>query len=508
MTDTLAPQGRGTDLATVLAGAAAVVAVGVVRALVLAGSVPSGIDGGNWLAYGDYVRPGSTYPPLVPLLFARLVALAGPTDASMLAACIAACAPALAILGVGAWAGRRVSAIAAALVVATSGAVGEAAAWGGYPQLTAITAAVVALVALARYADVGSRRALAVYAVAIVAVVATSHLVAVPASAAAALVAGGAIVARRPGALRRALVAGVIGFAPLLGLARTYAALFATLGVGATTRGSPDVAGILGPAWAADVALLGAIPAGALFFAHRGRALVPASSTRDRALLVAAGCAAVAWGAAFLASGEGRLLYDFVTIAPLCALALVPVAVTRAPRAIRASAGLALAAGCAYLAAAGLAAFPAQVAFYRILTPGDFSAMEWLAAQPYGANQLVVADTKGSPIGWWAEGITGREALYASDLQWLRFPSERSRALIANALLYRSGFPDAASATAASEAGVRYVLLPAASAFGLGSSAPPGWRVAYAAGDALVLSPAGSSAAASSALPSAASVPP
>jgi hypothetical protein len=103
---------------------------------------------------------------------------------------------------------------------------------------------------------------------------------------------------------------------------------------------------------------------------------------------------------------------------------------------------------------------------------------------------VLVADRGGVPLGWWAEGLTGRETLYASELRWLRFDTERQRTRTANVLLYQSGFPDSSSAAAVANAGIRYVLLPYASAFGVDQRAPgAGWRIAFAAGDAVVMAP-------------------
>jgi hypothetical protein len=88
--------------------------------------------------------------------------------------------------------------------------------------------------------------------------------------------------------------------------------------------------------------------------------------------------------------------------------------------------------------------------------------------------------------------MVGREVLFASDLRWLRFASELDRAKLANALLYRSDFPGAASAPTMQQAGVQLVFLPSAGAFGVDPTKPPsGWHVVFSAGDAVVLAPSG-----------------
>ncbi|MEA2546109.1 MAG: hypothetical protein QOI09_1382, partial [Chloroflexota bacterium] len=101
-----------------------------------------------------------------------------------------------------------------------------------------------------------------------------------------------------------------------------------------------------------------------------------------------------------------------------------------------------------------------------------------------------VADRAGVPLGWWAEGLIGKEAVYASELRWLRFGAERQRARVANVLLYQSGFPDSASASVMAAAGIRYVLLPYATAFGIDTAGTTtGWRIAFDAGDTVVMTP-------------------
>jgi hypothetical protein len=124
------------------------------------------------------------------------------------------------------------------------------------------------------------------------------------------------------------------------------------------------------------------------------------------------------------------------------------------------------------------------------MTPGELAAMSWLARQPIANGEVLIADRAGVPLGWWAEGLIGREAVYASELRWLRFDAERQRAMVANVLLYKSGFPDSASASVMATAGIRYVLLPYATAFGIDrAGGTAGWRIAFDAGDAVVMTP-------------------
>jgi hypothetical protein len=118
------------------------------------------------------------------------------------------------------------------------------------------------------------------------------------------------------------------------------------------------------------------------------------------------------------------------------------------------------------------------------------AVLDWLDRQAIGSDRLLVADRRGVPLGWWAEGWTGEQALFASDLRWLRFAAERDRARLANELLYGSSLPAGPSSARVAEAGIRFVYLPSGSAFGIDLESPPtGWEVTFSADDAVVLTP-------------------
>jgi hypothetical protein len=478
-------------------GLLAILGVAIVRVLALAGPAPSGIDGGNWLAFSAVDRIGVAYPPVVPFLFANLVSLVGAPAATSIAAAVAIALPAITILLLAAWAGRPLVGVFAGLFVIASPILGEAVAWGGYPQPIATAAAVLALVGLAVYAADGRLIALAAFGIAFAVVAGTSHLVAVPTAVATVVI----LIAQLRGSsamLRRGLSAALVAAIPLALLAPTYLAMFATLGLASAS--GPDVQRILGPFWFAYPSVLAAVVAGALFL-RVGRSSSPTVASvlmptpvlhsRERALLAAAAAASIAWGLALLASGEPRLLYDLPTLVPLGAVALVPVvAVFLATPRLQLATTAILLGLCTVFVSSGLAAFPDQVAFYRVMTPGELAAMSWLAEQPIINDDVLVADRAGVPLGWWAEGLIGKEAVYASELRWLRFGAERQRARVANVLLYQSGFPDSASASVMATAGIRYVLLPYATAFGIDTAGTTtGWRIAFDAGDTVVMTP-------------------
>jgi hypothetical protein len=476
-----------------LIGFLAIVAIAVLRgAMLYTPGSPAGIDGGNWLAFGTFDRPGMVYPPLIPLTFAGLVAVVGAPVATAVAGAAATAAPAFAILALLTWARRPVAGALAGLVVVSSGPVGEIAAWGGYQQPISTAAALVSLVALAAYLLGVSRAAFVIFAVSIGVVAGSSHLVAVPTVGAVVLLLAGAVVVFRRDAVRPVVAAAAFTALPFLVLAPAYVALFSTLGRAGDGIQLGDAERVLGPGWPLYLAVLVLLPA-AFLLGGRRASIAASLSARDRVLAVAASAAAISWILAYVVSGEARLIHDMEVIALFALAAFVPLVreIVRDER-IR---GV-LAAGAfvvvVVLTASGLSAFPDQVAFYHILTADRFSAIRWLAEHtPADARSILVSDLNGVSVGWWTEGMTREETLFASNLRWLRFSTEIERAKTANALLYGSGFPSAASAETIRDAGVTYVFLPSAGAFGVDPSrAPDGWQVVFSAGDAVVLAPA------------------
>lgn len=485
-----------SQVSSIAIGIVAVAGVALLRAWVQGASgAPVGIDGGNWLAFGSFERTGTAYPPLVPALFTAAVSLFGPTSATVELGALATALPGMAVLGIAAWAGQPTVGALAAVAVTASGAIGEAAAWGGYPQPMATATAVCAVVALTAFLDDGGRGRFAIFAVAVALTVATSHLVTVPLFGAIGLVVVWSLGVHRRRPLRRAVATVAFAALPVVVLGSTYVTLFSTL-VGVPLDPPPaDADRILGDGWMVYLGLAALVPATALGALLSGRAA--SVDPRAHTVSVATSALILAWGAAFLVSGERRLIHDLAVLAPLGAVALAPwlgvgVPGRRLPRTIAAAAVVAV----ALSSSSGLRAFPDQVAFYQVLTPDSLVAVEWLAAQPgLSDGGVLVADVHGAPMGWWVEGITRHEARFGSDLRWLRFPAERDRARQANGVLYAPGAPDAASASLALGLGVQYLLLPSASAFGVTPDEPPaGWSVEFDVGPTVVLRPIGQAA--------------
>lgn len=478
------------DRRPLIIGVAALVLVGLVRATALfSPGAPSGIDGGNWLAFGSFDRPGMAYPPVVPALFSGLVGVVGAVTATAISGALSAIASALGVLVILTWAGHARTGVLAALAIATSGAIGEVAAWGGYPQPIATAFALIALTAAAHWLGSAGRTSFVVFAAAFAGVVATSHLVGILALAAVLILIGLATILGQAN-LRRAVLVGMVALLPFLVLLPTYATL-AALSEQPVIEPTDSAERVLGAVWPVYFAIVIAVPT-ALVLAHRRPAVAAELRPGDQAVLRAATAGGVTWFLAYLVTREPRLLYDLLVLSCLGAAAAMPVvlSIVRSPGRRQLIAAVAFGAIVA-IAGSGMAAFPEQVAFYRVLSPDRFDSIQWLAKNAREPRSIVVADVAGVPIGWWVEGLVGEETVYASDLRWVRFPSERDRARQANTFLYRSVFPTRSSAEAAEQAGIAYVFLPSAGAFGIDPGHPPaGWTVAFTRGDSIVLAPA------------------
>ena len=160
--------------------------VAVFRFLVMAsGEGPATIDSGNWLAFadsllGDTGRDSSiTYPPLVPLLTKGFVSLLGVSAGVATMGALSSLAPALGLywsLGQVGLGRRRI--VPATLMLTTS-TVGEAAAWGGFPQLLGLGLLSVGILVGWRALDEPNRRNAAWMALVLVLALAVSHFMAV-----------------------------------------------------------------------------------------------------------------------------------------------------------------------------------------------------------------------------------------------------------------------------------------------------------------------------------------
>lgn len=452
-------------------------------------AAPATIDSGNWLAFGHALLghsvrdPGIIYPPLVPLLTAGLASAFGPITAAGLMGAMASVAPAAgAYLAIRSSEGTSVRARWAlaplAAILAVTGSTGEAAAWGGFPQLLGMGITPVLLVLVERALRTPRWRATLAAAAAVTAVLLTSHFVFTFA-----LFSAGALVVlawlAEPGGQRlrwfgRRLPHLLAIGTPIVLVVPFYLPLVRAMGENRV----PDV----------DSALTVSNAIRSLEFTFRDLpvlwhllivlALVIPVVLRSRWRsapwrLAVATAAGVVVGSA--ASGEARFLY-FIPLVCVFAGALWIVAVVDAespeavegvplseraavvPGRVMSATALVLLVAVGVQAWTGARLFDDQRRYYGIVTPGIYDAIRWIRDETPDDAVIGVSTVDDAPLGWWVEGLGERTTIYASPLQWLVYPDEIRRATTANEV-FAPPFPTEASMAAARDAGMTYVLV-------------------------------------------------
>ncbi|MFM7535151.1 MAG: hypothetical protein ACKO91_05075 [Acidimicrobiales bacterium] len=433
--------------------------------------VPSGPDPGNWLAYGwaalgQGVRPLPTaYPPLVPVLTVAVTSVVGIPIGVMLLGAGSGIAPALGTW----WLLRRVAdgwiAAAAGGALLCASAIGEATAWGGYPQLLSLGLWPVALVGLVRCQHGG--RARWIDGLCVAAIGATSHLTLVVVGVHACFHAAGALALAA--GHRRVLARSYAGWCVRVAvccvpLVFVYRDLVRTVLVSSWNRmesASPGLGDHLGSmqrlfreadfGWQLAVVVAAAAPV--LLVGRR----------RDPVwLLVSSGFAT--WATCILMLRESRFHYLLpqLTVVGLAAWSAAVVAVlvrvgfawARWP--LRAVVG-ALAVAVAWQ---GAVFFELQRSYYTVVGPGSFDGFAYLRDRTPPGAVVAVPPVRGGPFGWWVEGAGRRPALAGSLLVWLNVAEERERARKSQRIF--ETFPDPSSFQRARDAGVSYLFLPAA----------------------------------------------
>ncbi|HUR76332.1 MAG TPA: hypothetical protein VMZ22_00150 [Acidimicrobiales bacterium] len=420
----------------------------VIRGRALADlGVPPGFDGGDWLAlgrglFGEQVRPsGLAASPVTPVLTYASVMLAGARFTFVAFAAVFAVAPGA---GVYAVLRNRIASVDAALVAAlvvACAASGEAASWGGYPQLLSLGLLPPALVLVDRAFDRGDAKLTVVAGVALLGLVLTSDFVFTLAA-----LATTAIVAARLSALvalkgwrvvRRLLLLLALPLVVSIPLAAQIA--------------KARVAAVLNPAGTTAVSQS---------FIERVNFVVA-----DRRLLwhivLLAGVAAIVllwerrfethWrvGAVVAVVGlalttlfdEPRLAYLLPTAGAL-SLGLWSPELRRLSRLPLFAFAVGL--GCLVQFETLPATARLQARSYQALTPEMVEAIDWLDARSDSSSLVAVTPYNDGPaIGWWIEGLAGVRTLTASNLRWLHFDTERATAKQA-AQIFASGVPDVA----------------------------------------------------------------
>lgn len=447
-----------TDLALLLSAL-------LVLHLSVNGTVPSGGDGGNWLALaremlGESVMSADVaYEPVFIGLLAALIPILGLLAALVVGAFVAEAVLVGAVYLMVRPTGRPPAVVSAAVVVLLGYRL-EAVSWGAYPQMLGLGLGLVALWALGLYFSGRSSRWLVVGLIGCLLTLLTHKLVG-------ALLLGAAPVAAvlmfwqsrwDRGVFNRSLLG--IGGVVLVG------AGFAWSWWAGTSAGVEPSLNPLGQTLAEQVerAFHGVgvpwVAVGVLLVIGIGIR----SWNRAEGVVVAAGFGwLIASVAAFLVTGEPRTLIQ-------AQVATIPVAVIVGWRLYASSkewprwGGLApivafvvLAALFGSLALTGISHYERHVAWYRVAGQAQITALDGLAAVA-DEGDIVVASRgpNGNPIGWWVEGYAGLPTHTSIDLGYLAFPDERDQAMSAAAVFEGSS---ARAASMLDEIGARFLIL-------------------------------------------------
>jgi len=461
---------------TTIALLVATAVVATVRFLVLAaGDAPATIDSGNWLSFaqslfGDSPRDSSiTYPPVVPAIVEIATNWLGVVNGVALVGALAAVAPALGLNAALRMTGVNGLRLFPVLLLLAAGSIGEAAAWGGFPQLLAMGLLPLTMVAGIRFLDDPTKRSAIRLGLLLLAMLATSHFVAVVAIFGIIGIVEVDTVARRRITLRKPhfTLAGWIAL-PCLVMTPVYIRL-----VEAVILNPNEFAELDNLTWNNVLGrldnLYGEFPA-------LWQVLIPLAvatpfllwSARHSAPWRLTAALWVALANLLLLTQESRYLY----FAPLLAvMALGPWVQNltadqpwkgqkRRMRVAYLLAAGGLAAVVVYQMAVGLGRFEEQRDFYAILSDDLVVAIE-VADMIVDEEGGVIAlpSLNDAPLGWWVEALTNDEVVYGSPLRWLNFGDEVERARRANDIFHPT-FPDRHTLGLLEASDVRVVIIP------------------------------------------------
>jgi hypothetical protein len=376
-----------------------------------------------------------------------------------------------------------VPAVLFAGLLAAAATTGEAAAWGGYPQLIGIGLLGLVLWALEQFVTTRSRRWAWAASIFLFVTLCTSDLVGPTAAAVAAVFLAVRVLALRQSDRPSARLLGLavlIGLIPALSLAPVYTGLATSVLFHEATKQSTQ-----------HLTLTNLVPnLNNLFkdnvdFWYSVLVLGLLSPLlilveRTRYLAVAACAVLVPTAGATVILRDVRFLYLLpVVIAIGLAAWWTLVVGTRKPLiwwTLLADSRRPLVIGIDHLligtmaivllaqSALGLGTFVQQVNFYSVLTPGIVVGLQQLNdIAPRDATLAVspgpgVAGSQGWPFGWWVEGLLDRPTYYASNLEFLNLADERRRAMLANEM-FTSSFGMAGAIDLARPNGISYLVI-------------------------------------------------
>jgi len=457
-----------------------VVAVVAIRFAILnSGDAPPTIDSGNWLSFADSILGHSprdvsiAYPPLVPLLTELFTSVFGIRSGVAAMGALSSAAPALGLYAALRMGGVGRLGMIPALLLLAAGSVGEAAAWGGFPQLLGMALLPITVILGLRFIDGPSRRTALGVGLGLMLSFATSHFV----SAILVFALLGALAVDWLGLKKQPITARHLKLSPLIvlpsvWLISTYAKL-----VDAVIFNPNEFAALDNLSWGNVLQRLDTLYSE---FPELWQILVPLALVtpgltwyqRRSPVWRLSTSLLVAVLSLLLLTAEGRYLY-FVPLTTLSLLGIWILEVAKAPRVVDMERpvrivygflAVTILAAVALQMSAGVSRFDDQRDFYAAMSPGLLVAIETadeLVELEPAANRgaIAVPSLNDAPIGWWVEALTEEVVFYGSPLRWLNFGNEIERASAAN-MVFRPSFPNAESLPLLRASGVSVLVMP------------------------------------------------
>jgi hypothetical protein len=453
--------------------AAGLAIIGLVRfATFTNGDGPATIDSGNWLAFAESIfggggrDPSIVYPPLIPFLTHIAVAVFGLTSGIALVAAFSSIIPAAGLYIALTMARVGPVRVFPVMLVAGLGSVGEAASWGGFPQLWSMGMLPIGVVLASVVCDRPTRRTALQLGAVLMFALATSHLGAlVLVGALVVSVAVDAAVHRS-----RTRVHAVVGLVPLVVLPSVWLiptylklidavvlhpnefAVLDNLTPASALSGLANVAPETQGLWQLLVALGFLAP----FLGSRDRTSVAWRATTTLLISVVVLLAV---------TRESR----YLSFVPFVTAATVGVWIDdRLRRPVDIEAGVRKWVGLVVVVLStavvvqvqqGHSGLADQRDFYGRLTDDLVSAIFVADDTAPNDGAIAIPSLNDAPLGWWVEGLTEHDVIYGSPLRWLNFSDEVERATIANTI-FDPTFPNASSVGLLNDAEVSVLILP------------------------------------------------
>ena len=435
-----AQQSRLSSLSSHLAFAGCITATAFIRwRLDREAAYPTGLDGGNWLAFGhaifgEHIRASSlVYPPLIPVITVASERLFGTYGGVQAVAYGAGAAPALgAYVLLYNWGLQWRAAVLAGFLAASAGT-GEAMAWGGYPQLVGLGILPLFILALDKFLTSQSLQTAIAPALLLLLALATSDFVGLFT-----LLVGFIYLVTRFWLLARTRKGNsvrnvLLGFGATVALALPMAPTYYALAAGTATN---------------ELVKLGARTSGTALDAFNGvikdfsafwlAAFVVAFLApvlllmgRDRLPLLS-GAILVPSAALLAIGGENRIAY-LVPLGIVVGLGAWLELLWKLPDWARPSLHAALVICLAIDVLFGTLYYASQLEYYKVLDPNVVQGLARLSAVS-GPNQVIAVSPAPNDweLGWWVEGAAHRRSIYAGNPIWLSFSDEKTRNAIAN----------------------------------------------------------------------------